>query len=76
MHPPPDADDQERNSVQLRTRLSTTAAVARKLKNIRLQVKRVLALHDDREGVENNFAEMAEAYEEGWNSDSDEGDDL
>jgi hypothetical protein len=48
--------------------------VALRIKSLQNIVSRSIGL-DEREALSNSLGEIAEAYEEGWNSDSDEDDD-
>lgn len=56
------------------TSLSTDTLVALRLKSIQQIVGRAVGI-DEREALSNSLGEMAEAYEEGWDSGSDEDDD-
>jgi hypothetical protein len=58
----------------VRTSLSTDTAVALRLKSLRTIVGRSIAV-DEREALSNSLGEIAEAYEEGWDSGSDDDDD-
>ena len=62
------------NSISVQTKLSTDTSVALRIKTLQAIVIRSGGL-DDREAVSNSLAAMAEAYEEGWDSGSDEDDD-
>ncbi|KAI9814179.1 MAG: mtDNA inheritance, partitioning of the mitochondrial organelle [Pycnora praestabilis] len=62
------------NSVAVRTSLSTTSAVAVRIKQIETVVSRAVRL-DEREALSNSLGELIEAYEDGWDSGSDEDDD-
>jgi len=48
--------------------------VASRIKNLRSIVSRSIPV-DERETLSNTLGEIAEAYEEGWDSGSDEDDD-
>jgi hypothetical protein len=48
--------------------------VASRIKNLRSLVSRSIAM-DEREALSNSLGEIAEAYEEGWDSGSDSDDD-
>jgi len=61
-------------SITVRTSLSTDSTVALRIKNIRRFVTRSIGI-DERENLSNTLGAMAEAYEEGWDSGSDEDDD-
>jgi hypothetical protein len=56
------------------TSLSTDTAVASRVKSLQQIVNRAIGM-DEREALSNSLGEIAEAYQEGWNSDSDEDDD-
>ena len=61
-------------SVWVKTSLSTDTTVALRIKNLQLIVNRAIGV-DEREALGNSLGEIAEAYEEGWDSGSDEDDD-
>jgi hypothetical protein len=61
-------------SVPVRTSLSTDTSVALRIKSLQNNVGRSIGL-DEREALSNSLGEIAEAYEEGWDSGSDEDDD-
>jgi hypothetical protein len=61
-------------SVPVRTSLSTDTSVALRIKSLQNIVGRSIGL-DEREALSNSLGEIAEAYEEGWDSGSDEDDD-
>ncbi|EPE36710.1 Tubulin nucleotide-binding protein [Glarea lozoyensis ATCC 20868] len=65
---------QDDSTINLTTSLSTTTAVASRLKSLQHIVNRAVGV-EEREALSNSLGEMAEAYEEGWSSGSDEGDD-
>lgn len=58
----------------MKTSLSTDTAVASRLKELQHIVNRAINV-DEREALSNSLGEIAEAYEEGWDSGSDEDDD-
>lgn len=58
----------------MKTSLSTDTTVALRIKNLQHIVSRAIGI-DEREALGNSLGEMAEAYEEGWDSGSDEDDD-
>ncbi|KAG9233992.1 tubulin domain-containing protein [Amylocarpus encephaloides] len=61
-------------SVSVTTSLSTDSAVASRIKNLQYVVNRTVAV-DEREALANSLGEIAEAYEEGYDSGTDEDDD-
>ena len=61
-------------SVSVSTSLSTNTSVALRIKNLRTIVSRSIGL-DEREALSNSLGEIAEAYEEGWDSGSDSDND-
>ena len=61
-------------SVPVKSSLSTDTTVALKIKNLQSIVSKVVGI-DEREALANSLGEIAEAYEEGWDSGSDEDDD-
>lgn len=61
-------------SLAVNTSLSTDTSVALRLKSIQQIVGRAVGV-EEREALSNSLGEMAEAYEEGWDSGSDEDDD-
>jgi hypothetical protein len=63
-----------KDSVPIRTSLSTNSSVMKKIKGLRTAVIRSIEL-EDREMVGNELAEIAEGYKEGWSSGSDDDDD-
>lgn len=56
------------------SRLSTTTGVAKRVKVLQAVVGRMIGL-DEREALSNGLGEIAEAYEEGWSSGSDDDSD-
>ncbi|KAK7990938.1 Protein dml-1 [Apiospora arundinis] len=65
---------QRRDSLSMRTVLSTDSSVMTRLRGLRTTVVRSIGL-EDREDIGNELAEVAEAYKEGWSSGSDDDDD-
>jgi hypothetical protein len=61
-------------SVPVSTSLSTDTQVALRIINLQQVVSRAISI-DEREALSNSLGEIAEAYEEGWNSGSDEDED-
>ena len=59
----------------MRTLLSTDTTVALRIKTLRNVVAGSIDL-DEREALSNSLAEIAEAYDEGWDSGSDEDNDY
>ncbi|KAE8451241.1 hypothetical protein EG329_004405 [Mollisiaceae sp. DMI_Dod_QoI] len=62
------------SSLGVKTSLSTDTAVALRIKELQRIVNRAISV-DEREALSNSLGEIAEAYEEGWDSGSDEDDD-
>lgn len=58
----------------MRATLSTDTSVALRIKSLRDVVGRAIGVAE-RENISNSLGEVAEAYEEGWDSGSDEDDD-
>jgi len=56
------------------TSLSTDTSVALRVKSLQQVVSRAIGI-DEREALSNSLGEIAEAYEEGYDSGSDEDDD-
>jgi len=61
-------------AVSIHTSLATTNQISGKIRALREITSRIVSL-DERENLSNDLGEMAEAYEEGWDIDSDEDDD-
>lgn len=61
-------------SLSVSTSLSTDTSVAIRLKNLQRIVSRAVGI-DEREALSNSLGEIAESYEEGWDSGTDEDDD-
>jgi hypothetical protein len=68
------AQNSSSNSLSVYTSLSTDTTVALRIKNLQQIVTRAIGI-DEREALSNSLGELAEAYEEGWDSGSDENDD-
>jgi hypothetical protein len=62
------------SSVSVNTSLSTDTTVSLRVKNLQHIVSRAIGIAE-REALSNSLGEIAEAYEEGWDSGSDEDDD-
>ncbi|CZR54439.1 related to beta tubulins [Phialocephala subalpina] len=62
------------SSLGVRTSLSIDTTIASRIKELQSIVNRAIGV-DEREALANSLGEMAEAYEEGWDSGSDENDD-
>ena len=62
------------SALSVNTSLSTDTTVAYGIKSLQQIVNRSIAI-DEREALSNSLGEIAEAYEEGWDSGSDEDDD-
>lgn len=62
------------SSLGVSTSLSTDTKVALRIKNLQSIVNRAVGV-DEREALGNSLGEIAEAYEEGWDSGSDSDDD-
>ncbi|KAJ6439995.1 phosducin [Purpureocillium lavendulum] len=58
----------------VRTLLSTTASMTPRIRNLRSQVSRSVAL-EERETLSSGLADIADAYQDDWSSGSDEDDD-
>ncbi len=65
---------EESSSLGVSTSLSTDTAVALRVKNLQNIAARAIGT-DEREALSNSLGVIAEAYEEGWDSGSDEDDD-
>lgn len=61
-------------SVSVNASLTTDSTVALRIKSLRDIVNRSVGIAE-RETLSNSLGELAEAYEEGWDSGSDEDDD-
>jgi len=62
------------SSLAVSASLSTETTVGLRIKNLRQIVDRAFGA-DEREALSNSLGDIAEAYEEGWDSGSDEDDD-
>ncbi|KAH8815790.1 tubulin domain-containing protein [Xylogone sp. PMI_703] len=62
------------NVISVCTSLTTDTSVSYRLKSLQNVVNRAISV-DEREALNNSLAVIAEAYEEGWDSGSDEDDD-
>jgi len=60
--------------LRVNTSLSTDTTVALRIKNLQYIVSRATGF-DEREALSNSLGELAEAYEEGWDSGTDNDDD-
>ncbi|KFZ18540.1 hypothetical protein V501_01166 [Pseudogymnoascus sp. VKM F-4519 (FW-2642)] len=61
-------------ALSVRTSLSTDTRVAARIKSLQTTVGRAIGV-EEREALSNALGEMAEGYEEGWSSGSDEDED-
>ena len=61
-------------SLSISTSLSTDTTVALRVKSLQAIVSRAIGI-DEREALSNSLGEIAEAYEEGYDSGSDVDDD-
>lgn len=59
----------------LNTFLRTDTSICVQLRALRAQATRRLISLDEREGLSNGIAEMADAYQDDWSSGSDNDDD-
>ena len=64
----------QQKTVAVHSSLSTTSFVTKRLKSLQGVVRRFVGM-EQREALFNGLGEIAEAYEEGWASGSDEDDD-
>ena len=62
-------------SVAVRTSLSTTTAVATRIKELSDVVGRTVGMVEDREGLVNGLKELAEQYRAGWEDDGESDDE-
>jgi len=60
--------------LHVNTSLSTDTTVALRIKSLQNIVSRAIGV-DEREDLTNSLGEIAEAYEQGWDSGTDEDDD-
>ncbi|CAG8955192.1 hypothetical protein HYFRA_00007208 [Hymenoscyphus fraxineus] len=65
---------QSSTPLAISTSLSTDTTVALRIKNLQQIVNRAIGV-DEREALSNSLGEIAEAYEEGWDSGTDDDDD-
>lgn len=68
------AQTESSNSLSVNTSLSTDTTVALRIKYLQQIVTRAIGI-EEREALSNSLGELAEAYEEGWDSGTDEDDD-
>jgi hypothetical protein len=61
-------------ALSVNTSLSTDTTIALRIKNLQQIVGRAIGI-DEREALSNSLGEIAEAYEEGWDSGTDQDDD-
>ncbi|KAB8296846.1 hypothetical protein EYC80_002257 [Monilinia laxa] len=61
-------------NLSISTSLSTDTSVALRIKSLQQIVNRAIGM-DEREALSNSLGEIAESYEEGWESDTDDDDD-
>lgn len=61
-------------ALSVKTSLSTDTTVALRIKSLQHIVNRSIAI-DEREALSNSLGDIAEGYEEGWDSGSDSDDD-
>lgn len=66
--------DRTSAALSVRTSLSTDTRVAARIKSLQTTVGRAIGV-EEREALANTLGEMAEGYEEGWSSGSDEDED-
>jgi hypothetical protein len=62
------------DALSTRTVLSTDSSVMDKMRGLRTTVVRSIGL-EDREDIGNELAQIADGYQEGWSSGSDDDDD-
>lgn len=62
------------DSISVHTSLTTDSAVASRMKSLSSIISRAIGV-EEREALTNSLGEIAEEYEEGWDSGSDEDDD-
>ncbi|KAJ3511435.1 hypothetical protein NM208_g15433 [Fusarium decemcellulare] len=60
--------------VGVQTTLSTNSSMVRRIRHLRSEATRLVGVNE-REDLSNGLAELADAYQEGWLSGSDEDDD-
>lgn len=66
--------DEHITNLSISTSLSTDTSVAIRIKSLQQIVNRAIGM-DEREALSNSLGEIAESYEEGWESDTDDDDD-
>lgn len=66
------ATDQQ--DIAVLTTLSSNTSMAPRIKDLRSEATRLVGV-EEREGLSNGLAELAEAYREDWSSGSDDDDD-
>ena len=62
-------------SVAVKSSLSTTTAVATRIKELRIVVGSTVGVVDDREGLVHELEELVEQYQEGWEDDGESDDE-
>lgn len=67
-------EDENIRNLSISTSLSTDTSVALRIKSLQQIVNRAIGM-DEREALSNSLGEIAESYEEGWDSDTDDDDD-
>ncbi|EDO04875.1 hypothetical protein SS1G_07358 [Sclerotinia sclerotiorum 1980 UF-70] len=67
-------EDEHITNLSISTSLSTDTSVAIRIKSLQQIVNRAIGM-DEREALSNSLGEIAESYEEGWESDTDDDDD-
>ncbi|KAK2762095.1 mtDNA inheritance, partitioning of the mitochondrial organelle [Arachnomyces sp. PD_36] len=65
---------QDSPTASIRAALSSTSQISERTKTLQRLVNRAVPI-DERETLSNGLGEIGEAYEEGWQSDSDDSDD-
>jgi len=68
------AQDESSKGLHIKSSLSTDTTVALRIKSLQTIVSRAIGV-DEREALTNSLGEIAEAYEDGWDSGTDEDDD-
>lgn len=63
-----------KTSMPVRTFLRTDTSISTSMRALRAQTSRLIDL-DEREGLSNGIAEIADAYQDDWSSGSDDDDD-
>lgn len=67
-------EDENITNLSISTSLSTDTSVAVRIKSLQQIVNRAIGM-DEREALSNSLGEIAESYEEGWDSDTEDDDD-